>query len=58
MRTVTGIFQSRADAERAMTNLRGLGLPEADINLLTPNASIEQEVSEVPTTETEQPGMG
>ncbi len=41
-----------------MTNLRGLGLPEADINLLTPNMPIEQEVSEVPTTETEQPGMG
>ncbi|MBA3438440.1 MAG: hypothetical protein H0T92_01035, partial [Pyrinomonadaceae bacterium] len=53
MRTVTGIFQSRADAERAMTNLRGLGLPDADINLLTPDAPIEQEVSEVPTTETE-----
>lgn len=41
-----------------MTSLRGLGLPEADINLLTPNTPMEQELSEVPTTETEQPGMG
>ncbi|MGI9106200.1 MAG: hypothetical protein ACR2G4_08130 [Pyrinomonadaceae bacterium] len=57
MNTVAGIFASRADAERGIENLRGLGLAEENINLLSPG-STERQIESVPTTETEQPGMG
>jgi hypothetical protein len=58
MSTVAGIFQSRADAERAAENLRSAGIATDNINLLTPGTTDEQLESAVPTTETEQPGMG
>jgi hypothetical protein len=58
MKTVAGIFNSRADAERAIENLRGLGLAEDRLNLLTPGETPAEVDAEVPTTETEQPGMG
>jgi hypothetical protein len=57
MSTVAGIFNSRADAERAIELLRSAGIAEDRISLLTPGAS-QKELDEVPTTETEQPGMG
>jgi len=57
MRTVVGIFTSRADAERALRYLRSIGFGEDKINFLTPGASKEA-LEAVPTTETEQPGMG
>jgi hypothetical protein len=57
MNTVAGIFAARADAERAIENLRALGLTEDNINLLSPGRT-EQQIESVPTTETEQPGMG
>ena len=57
MSTVAGIFNSRADAERAVEGLRSSGFGEDRISLLAPGASQEQ-LDEVPTTETEQPGMG
>jgi len=57
MSTVAAIFNSRAGAERAVENLRSSGIAEDRINLLTPGAS-QGELDEVPTTETEQPGMG
>ncbi|MDQ3819947.1 MAG: hypothetical protein M3362_20045 [Acidobacteriota bacterium] len=58
MSTVAGIFQSRADAESAVENLRSAGIAEDRINLLMPGTRDEQVEESVPTTETEQPGMG
>jgi hypothetical protein len=58
MKTVTGIFTSRADAEQAVERIRTIGLSDKYISLLTPGTSQEQIDAAVPTTETEQPGMG
>jgi hypothetical protein len=58
MSTVAGIFQSRTSAERAVENLRSAGIATDNINLLTPGTSGEELDASVPTTETEQPGMG
>lgn len=58
MKTVAGIFNSRADAERAVENLRSAGIAEEHVSLITPGATQEQIDAAVPTTETEQPGMG
>ena len=58
MSTVAGIFRSRADAERAAENLRSTGIASDSINLLTPGTTDEKVEASVPTTETEQPGMG
>lgn len=58
MKTVAGIFNSRAEAERAIERLRSLGIAEDRLNLLTQGSSAEEIADEVPTTETEQPGMG
>jgi hypothetical protein len=57
MSTVAGIFNSRADAESAVGRLRTAGVSEDRISLLTPGTTQEQ-LDDVPTTETEQPGMG
>ncbi len=58
MITVAGIFKSYVNASRAVENLRSAGIPEDRISLLAPGTSIEELEREVPTTETEQPGMG
>lgn len=58
MKTVAGIFNSRADAERAIESLRSLGVADDRLNLLTQGSTAEEIADEVPTTETEQPGMG
>jgi hypothetical protein len=58
MKTVAGIFNARADAARAVERLRALGVAERNISLLTPGATAEELDERVPTTETEQPGMG
>ena len=55
MTTVTGVFRSRESAERAAVDLRQTGL--RNINLLIPGATASQ-VDAVPTTATEQSGMG
>lgn len=57
MSTVAGIFNSSAEAERAVEALRMAGISEDRVSLLTPGTS-GQQLDEVPTTETEQPGMG
>ena len=57
METVTGIFNSRADAERAITELKAAGASSSEISMLTPQSS-EQQRSSVPVTDAEQPGMG
>lgn len=58
MSTVAGIFKSRSDAERAAANLRSAGFADDNINLLSPGMTDQQVDTAVPTTETEQPGMG
>jgi|ERR1041384_4019389 hypothetical protein len=58
METVAGIFTARADAEAAVERLRALGIDEQNIALLTPGTTPEELDERVPTTETEQPGMG
>jgi hypothetical protein len=58
MRTVAGIFQSREAAERAVEHLRSTGISEEQISFLTPGTTAEELDRAVPTTETEQPGMG
>jgi hypothetical protein len=57
METVTGIFNSRADAERAITELKAAGVSSKEISMLTPQSS-EQQLSSIPVTDAEQPGMG
>jgi len=58
MNTVAGIFQTREDAARAIENLRGLGLSDENLSLLSPGTTATQAESDVPTSDTEQPGMG
>jgi hypothetical protein len=57
MSTVAGIFNSTAEAERALEGLRSAGIGDERVSLLTPGTS-QEKLDEVPTTETEQPGMG
>src|ERR1700755_1226015 len=57
MSTVAVIFNSRAEAEVAASALEGVGVSKDRISLLTPGTS-QSQLDEVPTTETEQPGMG
>jgi hypothetical protein len=57
MQTVVGIFTSRIAGERAIEQLRSYGIADDSINLLTPQDD-EKALHSVPTTQTEQPGMG
>src|ERR1044072_5571085 len=57
MSTVAGIFNSSKEAEQAVEALRMAKIAEDRISLLTPGTSQEQ-LDAVPTTETEQEGMG
>jgi hypothetical protein len=57
MKTTVGIFEGREKAERAVEQLKAIGIAENNIDLLMPGAS-EQRREAVATTETEQPGMG
>lgn len=58
METVAGVFQSRAEAERAVQQLHSQGIPNDRIALLTPGMDKDQVEEAVPTSDTEQPGMG
>jgi hypothetical protein len=57
MKTVSGVFQSKSTAADALSALRSAGFSQDQINLLCPN-SPEGKVHSVPTSETEQQGMG
>jgi hypothetical protein len=57
MKTTVGLFASRSDAEDAVARLRAAGVPPDRINMLAPGAP-ERELRRVPTTDTEQPGVG
>ena len=57
MRTATGVFQSFDNAKQAISGLRGIGIPEDKINLLTPSSLVTVPET-VPTSASEQTGMG
>ena len=57
MTPTIGIFTERAAAERAIADLRAAGLPPKCIRVLVPGHS-DGEVSTLPTSEAEQPGIG
>jgi hypothetical protein len=58
MEIVTGVFESRADAEKAVNQLRSLGISQNNIGLITPGSRPETVERSVPITDTEEPGMG
>lgn len=58
MSTVVGIFNSFADAKRAAAMLRSLGIAEESVGLLSPHTPETEIEANIPTTETEQPGVG
>ncbi|HXT64719.1 MAG TPA: hypothetical protein VN696_16885 [Pyrinomonadaceae bacterium] len=58
MNTVVGIFNSFADAKRASAMLRSLEIPENRISVLSPRTPESDVEANIPTSETEQPGMG
>jgi hypothetical protein len=57
MKTVTGVFSSRADAERARQQMSAIGIPEGRSTLLTPESK-EADLRSVPVVDSEQPNMG
>jgi len=60
MEAITGVFQTRPEAERALRELHNAGIPADRVTLLLPGSvdQVEKEVQAVPTDSTEQPGMG
>ena len=58
MEAVTGVFRSRADAERAVDQLKTAGIPEDQIGVLTQGSEPERVEEGVPVSDTEEPGMG
>ncbi|HEY6045886.1 MAG TPA: hypothetical protein VIU65_04740 [Pyrinomonadaceae bacterium] len=58
MNTVVGIFNSFADAKRAAAMLRSLEISEKNISVLSPHTAETEIEANIPTSETEQPGMG
>lgn len=58
MDTVAGVFNSRADAERAIQGLKSAGINQDRIAFLTPGTTDTAVEAAVPTSDTEQPGMG
>lgn len=57
MKTIAGIFATRADAERAALQLTALGIPSEKLTLLSPGAR-ERVRGAVPTDEGEAQGTG
>ena len=57
MKAVTGVFNSSSEGRHAILKLRALGISDENLNFLTPS-NAARELTEVPTLETEQPGMG
>ena len=60
MQSAVGIFRSISEAKEAVADLSAAGIPQEKINLLTPGDlnTVEQELAQVPKSETEQPGIG
>jgi hypothetical protein len=60
MEAITGVFNTRTAAERAMQEACRAGIPADKITLLTPGSVdlVDKEMQSVPTDAAEQPGMG
>ena len=58
MKSIVGIFNSFADATRGAALLRTVGISEDRITVLSPHTPEAAVEVRIPTTETEQPGMG
>jgi len=58
MESIVGIFNSLPDAQRAAAIVQSVGIPDKQITVLSPHTSESEIEARVPTTETEQPGMG
>jgi hypothetical protein len=59
MEAISGVFESRKDAERAVDELKKGGIPDNRIGLVTPGTDSEDELeARIPVTDTEHPGMG
>jgi hypothetical protein len=58
MEAIAGVFDTRADAERAVYGLRSAEITNDRIVFLTPGTTDEAVEAAVPTSDTEQPGMG
>ncbi|HEX5883811.1 MAG TPA: hypothetical protein VFY67_04640 [Pyrinomonadaceae bacterium] len=58
MEAITGVFKSRDDAEKAIDQLRSLGIPEKRLGILSPGVAPERLEAGVPVTDSEDPGMG
>src|SRR5436853_7093080 len=58
MESIVGIFNSLADARRAAAILQSFAIPEKQIAVLAPHTRESEIEARIPTTETEQPGMG
>ena len=58
MESIVGIVNSFADAKRASAMLRSLGVPENHIAVLSPQTPESAVEAGIPTTDTEQPGVG
>ena len=57
MKAVSGVFRSRTDAERALSQLQSFGLRDDQVTVLTPE-NTEKGIQSVPAVAAEQPGMG
>ena len=58
METIAGIFRQCETARAAIGALRHSGFPIAQVNLFCPGSPGEERIRTVPTSPTEQPGMG
>jgi hypothetical protein len=54
MKAIAGVFDKRRDAEQAVERVRHAGVPNENIVVLR----AESDIPQVPTSDTEQPGMG
>lgn len=58
MEAISGVFQSRQDAEKAINELRRAGIPDNRIGLVAPGSDDRDLETGLPVTDTERPGMG
>jgi hypothetical protein len=60
MEAISGVFNTRTRAERAVAAIRNAGIAADKITLLSPGSlsQLDREMQSVPTDTTEQPGMG